>query len=376
MTFSSESEFESALIRALQLKGWEETVLRNPTEADLIKNWAQILFENNNIADRLNGVPLSDSEMQQIIEQIKELRTPLKLNGFINGRSITITRDNPDDPEHLGRTISLKIYDRNEIAAGQSRYQIAQQPRFVSNSRVLRDRKGDLMLLINGMPVFHIELKKSGAPVGQASYQIQKYSDEGLFSGFFSLIQIFVAMNPDETLYFANPGPEGTFNPDYYFHWADFNNERVNHWEDIATYLLSIPMAHMLIGFYTVADNSDGVLKVLRSYQFYAANAISDKVARIDWEQPNTRGGYIWHTTGSGKTMTSFKAAQLIASSREADKVVFLMDRIELGTQSLREYRAFADDHEDVQSTEDTRVLINKLKSNAALKHFLVGASW
>jgi type I restriction enzyme, R subunit len=86
-----------------------------------------------------------------------------------------------------------------------------------------------------------------------------------------------------------------------------------------------------------VADDSDGVLKVMRSYQYYAANAISDRVSRIDWQCHNGRGGFVWHTTGSGKTMTSFKSAQLIANSKDADKVIFLMDRIELGTQSLRE---------------------------------------
>ena len=122
-------------------------------------------------------------------------------------------------------------------------------------------------------------------------------------------------------------------------------------------------MAHQLIGFYTVADNSDGVLKVMRSYQYFAASAISDKVSKTKWEGNNQLGGYVWHTTGSGKTMTSFKSAQLIASSKDADKVVFLMDRIELGTQSLKEYRGFADENESVQATENTGILIIKLKS-------------
>ena len=127
--------------------------------------------------------------------------------------------------------------------------------------------------------------------------------------------------------------------------------------------MLSIPMAHQLIGFYTVADDSDGVLKVMRSYQYFAASAISDKVSKTKWEAGNQLGGYVWHTTGSGKTMTSFKSAQLIASSKDADKVIFLMDRIELGTQSLKEYRGFADENESVQATENTGVLITKLKS-------------
>ena len=260
--------------------------------------------------------------------------------------------------------ISLKIYDRREIAAGQSRYQIVQQPKFPTKSKLLNDRRGDLMLLINGMPVIHIELKKSGIPVSQAYNQIEKYSHEGIFSGLFSLVQIFVAMEPNEAVYFANPGPDGKFNPDYYFHWADFNNEPINEWDKVASTLLSIPMAHQLIGFYTVADDSDGVLKVMRSYQYFAASAISDKVAKAKWEGNNQLGGYVWHTTGSGKTMTSFKSAQLIASSKDADKVIFLMDRIELGTQSLKEYRGFADENESVQATENTNVLITKLKSS------------
>lgn len=364
MIFNTESDFEMALIKILSEKGWEKDVLKNYSEDDLLQNWANILFENNRDIDRLNDYPLTDSEMQQILEQIKALRTPLKLNGFINGRSVSIVRDNPDDKLHFGKEVSLKIYDRREIAAGQSRYQIVQQPKFPTKSKLLNDRRGDLMLLINGMPVIHIELKKSGIPVSQAYNQIEKYSHEGIFSGLFSLVQIFVAMSPEETVYFANPGTDGKFNPDYYFHWADFNNEPVNDWNEVASKLLSIPMAHQLIGFYTVADDSDGILKVMRSYQYFAASAISDKVAKAKWEGNNQLGGYIWHTTGSGKTMTSFKSAQLIASSKDADKVIFLMDRIELGTQSLKEYRGFADENESVQATENTSVLITKLKSS------------
>lgn len=372
MVFSKESDFEVALIKILSEKGWEKEVLKNYSEQDLLRNWANILFDNNRDIDRLNDYPLTDSEMQQILEQIENLRTPLKLNGFINGKSVSIVRDNPDDKLHFGKEVSLKIYDRREIAAGQSRYQIVQQPKFPTKSKLLNDRRGDLMLLINGMPVIHIELKKSGVPVSQAYHQIEKYAHEGIFTGLFSLVQIFVAMEPNETVYFANPGPDGKFNPDYYFHWADFNNEPINEWDKVASTLLSIPMAHQLIGFYTVADDSDGVLKVMRSYQYFAASAISDKVAKTKWEGNNQLGGYVWHTTGSGKTMTSFKSAQLIASSKDADKVIFLMDRIELGTQSLKEYRGFADENESVQATENTGVLITKLKSTAPADTLIV----
>lgn len=379
MTFKYEADFEEALIKVLLNKGWEKEIIKYPTEKDLLNNWAKILFDNNRGIDRLNNYPLTEGEMQQILEQINALRIPIKLNTFINGKTVSIKRDNPDDKVHFGKEVSLKIYDRREIAAGQSRYQIVQQPVFPRKSKILNDRRGDLMLLINGMPVIHIELKRSGVPVSRAYNQIEKYSKEGIFTGLFSLVQVFVAMTPDETRYYANPGIDGQFNSDYYFQWADFNNEPINDWKDIASSLLSIPMAHQLIGFYTVADESDGILKVMRSYQYYAANAISDKVAKIKWDEKNQRGGFIWHTTGSGKTMTSFKSAQLIADSQDADKVVFLMDRIELGTQSLGEYRGFAGESKDisneqssVKATENTYTLISKLKSDSYLDTLIV----
>lgn len=365
MAFTKESEFENALIKLLtESFGWEPKILKYNTEQDLLRNWADILFDNNRSIDRLNDYPLTDGEMQQIIEQIEVLKTPLKLNGFINGRSVSITRDNPDDIAHFGKEVSLKIYDRQEIAAGQSRYQIAQQPKFTAKTSMLPERRGDFMLLINGMPVIHVELKKTGIPISKAYNQIEKYAHEGVFTGIFALVQVFVAMNPEEAVYFANPGPDGRFNTDFYFHWADFNNDPINDWKTVASTLLSIPMAHQLIGFYTVADDSDGILKVMRSYQYYAANKISDTVAKNKWENGNQLGGYIWHTTGSGKTLTSFKSAQLIANSKDADKVVFLIDRIELGTQSAGEYRGFAEETDSIQETEDTSVLIAKLKSN------------
>lgn len=363
MIYDDELLFEKNVIDLLTENGWEKKILKNKTEKELIQNWADILFENNNIKDRLNDCRLTEGEMGQIIDQINKLRTPLKLNGFVNGGSVTIRRDNEEDLLHFGKEISLKIYDRAEIIGGQSRYQIAEQPIFKAKNSIYPNRRGDFMLLINGMPLFHIELKKSGIPISQACYQIKKYSHEGVYTGLFSLVQIFVVMNPEETKYFANPGPDGEFDEKYFFHWADFNNNHINDYKQITSTLLHIPTAHQLIGFYTVADNTDGILKVMRSYQYYAANGIADRVTKTHWENKDIYGGYVWHTTGSGKTMTSFKSACLIANSKDADKVVFLMDRIELGTQSLREYRGFADDSTEVQETEDTYVLIDKLKS-------------
>lgn len=167
-TFDKEESFENAIITALKSFGWEKDVIKYPTEDDLIKNWANILYNNNRAEDKLGNYPLTDTEMAQIIEQITTLRTPFSLNTFINGGTVAIKRDNPDDKLHLGKEVSLHIYNRQEIAGGKSRYQIVEQPKFVAPSSIFPNRRGDVMLLINGMPVFHIELKKSGIPLSKA----------------------------------------------------------------------------------------------------------------------------------------------------------------------------------------------------------------
>ena len=357
--FNKEADFENALIALLATKSWENEVLRHPTEEDLIANWQAHLNKTNQHIDKLD-VPLIRSEMNQILEQVQALKTPYALNGFINGKTVAIKREN-EASRHFGKEVSLDIFDREEISAGKSRYQIAQQPHFTPRSDLYPKQRGDLMLLINGMPMFHIELKRSGVPISQATNQIERYHKAGAFSGIFSLVQVFVAMTPEECRYFANTG--GPLNPAFYFRWADFNNVYMNDWDKVATHFLSIPMAHQFIGDYTIADAKDEQLKVLRSYQYYAVNKIADTVAKTDWTAGNQRGGYIWHTTGSGKTMSSFKSAQLISRRKDADKVIFLLDRIELGKQSLEEYQNFADSKDDVQATENTAILLAKLKS-------------
>ena len=362
-SFIKELAFEEALTEHLLHHGWNE-VIKNPTEEQLVQNWANILYDNNRGIDKLGNFPLTKSEMQQVIDQVNLCDSPYVVNKLINGQQISIKRDNEDDTNNYGKEVYLKIFDPKEISAGQSRYQIVRQPKFKTKEAITGDRRGDLMLLINGMPVVHIELKRSKVDVSQACFQLKRYVHEGVFAqGIFSMVQIFVAMTPEETLYFANPGAEDKFSKQFYFHWEDFNNSIVSDWKKVATDLLSIPMAHQMVGFYTIADDKDKTLKVLRSYQYFAVSKISDVVKKTNWDEHQHRGGYIWHTTGSGKTMTSFKAAQLIANSGDADKVVFLLDRIELSVQSLDEYRGFADDPDSVQDTADTSILLAKLKS-------------
>lgn len=362
--FEKESAFELALCDVLVQHGWEKDILVQPSEEDLVNNWAQIIFDNNREQERLGNYPLTASEMQQVIDQVNTWHSPYEINKQINGRLVCIKRDNSEDIKNKGKEVYLKIFDAQEISAGQSRYQIVRQPRLKAVDPLAGNRRGDVMLLINGMPLFHIELKRSRVDVSEAVYQLKRYMHEGVFAkGIFSMVQIFVAMTPEKSLYFANPGTEDRFLEEFQFHWADFNNEEIHNWRRVATELLNIPMAHQLIGYYTIADDKDQTLKVLRSYQYYAANEICDKTHTTNWDGHEHKGGYIWHTTGSGKTMTSFKSAQLIANSGDADKVVFLLDRVELSIQSLDEYRGFAGENDDIQDTQNTLMLVSKLTS-------------
>lgn len=351
MSFTKEKDFQNALTELLTTKkGWLDVVLKYPSQNDLIANWKAVLEHINQ--NKLNGRKISDNEMDKILNQLRDLKTPNDINKFINGKEISIMGDD-------GLPLVLFNYDRNSIGQGKSVYQIAIEPKFDKTSNLGLAGRGDMCLLINGMPLIHIELKRSGVPVREACNQIEKYSKRGYFTGIFSLIQIFVAMNPDEALYFANPGKDGKFNDKFFFNWADVDNIPINRWDKFAGEFLNIPKAHELVGFYTIADRSDGVLKVMRSYQYYASSAIRNIVSKAQWG--NIRGGYVWHTTGSGKTMTSFKSAQLISEHKLADKVVFLVDRIELGIQSSLNYKSFCLDDDDVIDTKSCDDLIKKL---------------
>ena len=171
----------------------------------------------------------------------------------------------------------------------------------------------------------------------------------------FLWFRFFVAMEPNEAVYFANPGPDGSLIRIIISIGQILITSRLTNgtrWH-LLFYLFLWHIS--LSAFYTVADDSDGVLKVMRSYQYFAASAISDKVAKSKWEGNNQLGGYIWHTTGSGKTMTSFKSAQLIGKLKRCRQSLFsLMDRIELGHSVSGKSIVLADENESVQATENT----------------------
>ena len=361
-----ELNFERDLVSELIKVGWEKEVIKEPTEEVLIENWRKIIFDNNKV--KLNDVSLSDYEMCQIMDWIKfNCNTPVKSNLFINGKNVCIKRDSDSkDTENAGKVVYLNIFDPVEIAGGRTRYQIVEQPIFKTSYK-FNDRRGDVMLLINGMPVIHIELKASGVSLEQATNQIQKYAKEGVFTGLFSLIQVFFAITPEDAVYFANPGDYSKYNSAFFFRWGDKENKIIKDWQQLCkgeNSILSIPEAHQLIGYYTVASKDTDTLLVVRSYQYHAIKSILQRVKKQRWGNHEPLGGYIWCTTGGGKTLTSFKTGQLIIDKCMADKVVFVVDRVELNNQSLEEYNSFHRDGEEVQETLTTEDLFVKLKSN------------
>lgn len=369
-----ELNFEADVIDLLTKAGWEKEILRNKTVPELIENWKEIIFERNRKV--LNDVPLSSDEMDRVLDLVKlQANTPVKANQFINGRPIAIKRDaDSADTPHAGHEVYLDLFSAAEIAGGSSRYQIAEQTYFTTGAQS-NDRRGDITLLINGMPVIHLELKASGVDVDEASNQITKYAQEGVWRGFMGLIQVFWAITPEDAVFFANAGDYTNYNPAFFFRWGDRDNNIIKDWHELIvgeSHILSIPEAHKLVGYYTVADKAKDVLKVCRSYQYAAIRAIVGRTAKQKWGDHNQLGGFIWCTTGGGKTMTSFKSGQLITDMNLADKVVFVVDRRVLDEQSTNEYNSFQRAGESVCETFSSMDLFNKLASSKLSERLIV----
>lgn len=378
MQFKNELEFEKVIIEKLtkDMGQWNSNILEFKNENELISNWKNIIQSNNNQTDRLNNHPLNDDEMHQIVSYFdRTLKTPYEINKFLNGDpSISIIRTNQDDKDHYGKRISLVLFNKKHKAGGTTIYQIARQVKFKSNYSFKDGNRSDITLLINGMPLIHVELKNDSLnsdKLKEGINQIKRYKHENAFVGIFSLIQLFVVMTPSEMKYFANVESYELFNDKLIFQWADENNNYIEDWRDVCNKFLSIPMAHDLISFYSVADESDKTLKILRSYQCHAVNKIFNIVLKKDWTDTNLRGGYIYHTTGSGKTLTCFKVAQLLESLTSVDKILFLLDAVQLYEQTYKNFQAFSG-LENIEDTKNTDELAKLLKSNDKSEKIIV----
>ncbi|WEV57897.1 type I restriction endonuclease subunit R [Ligilactobacillus acidipiscis] len=366
---ATERTFQQNFVDALSSYRWDAAEELNGnthtvTVNDLINNWRQQLNRIN--ADQLEGVPLTDDEFAQVLTKVSQISNSYeaakllsieestgKIDGIYRDRNLEVTR----------RQITLTIFKKAEVRGGDSSYQIAREVQTPNNNRF------DIVLLINGLPLINIEQKRTDKNLDEAFGQFKRYYRDGEYSNNFMVFsQMMVITSEIETRYFATPKSLDDFNPSFVFHWADENNNVINDWKEITRTLLKIPMAHQMVGDYLVIDEAHEPENqrhmLMRPYQVYALRAIEGAAFGWDNEQKIPHGGFIWHTTGSGKTITSFKTALFLSTRAGFDKVVFLVDRRELDSNTSESFKAYSTyESVDVDDTNSTYQLKKQLRS-------------
>lgn len=325
------------------------------TEEQLWNNLKYILEQNNKA--KLNDIPLSESEFEQVKNQLSFSSFYMAGKWLVgeNGKAyVHVQRGN--------ETLHLLVLNNEHIAGGSSTYEVINQYSALKeegdDKLQDRDRRFDVSLLINGIPLIHIELKNREHSYYEGFNQISKYISEGKFKGIFSAVQMFVVSNAVDTKYFA-AARDTELKANFMTRWLDHNNEPVSDYLDFAKSVLRIPLAHEMVTKYTVLDTQNEKLLLLRPYQIHAIEAMREA-------SKHSKSGYIWHTTGSGKTMTSYKATRnLLMDIPSIDKTVFLIDRTDLDNQTTSAFQSYAgNDVICVDNTEDVTDLLKKLANN------------
>lgn len=350
-----ESMIEKKLIEQL-IYGDSQWTYREDlkTEEDLWVNFRYILEQNNK--DRLDGEGLSDSEFEQVKNQL-QFSSFYKAGEWLVGENGKVMVHVQRDMEKL----HLVVMNHEHIAGGSSVYEVINQYKALKSddedSTDVRDRRFDVTLMINGLPMIHIELKNKQHSYMDGFWQIKKYIGEGKFTGIFSAVQMFVVSNGVDTRYFAAAG-DTELNPKFMSGWVDRKNNPVSDYLSFAKSVLRIPQAHEMIARYTVLDEDARRLILLRPYQIHAIESIREA-------SKTGESGFVWHTTGSGKTLTSYKATRnLLMDIPSIDKTIFLIDRKDLDTQTTMAFQAYANnDLVDVDETDNVNDLKKKLKS-------------
>ena len=350
-----ESMIEEKLIEQL-IYGDSQWTYREDlkTEEDLWANFRYILEQNNK--DRLDGEGLSDSEFEQVKNQL-QFSSFYKAGEWLVGENGKVMVHVQRDTEKL----HLVVMNHEHIAGGSSVYEVINQYKALKSddedSTDVRDRRFDVTLMINGLPMIHIELKNKQHSYMDGFWQIKKYIGEGKFTGIFSAVQMFVVSNGVDTRYFAAAG-DTELNPKFMSGWVDRKNNPVSDYLSFEKSVLRIPQAHEMIARYTVLDEDARRLILLRPYQIHAIESIREA-------SKTGESGFVWHTTGSGKTLTSYKATRnLLMDIPSIDKTIFLIDRKDLDTQTTMAFQAYANnDLVDVDETDNVNDLKKKLKS-------------
>jgi type I restriction enzyme R subunit len=333
-----ESEVERRLITVLG-EGHNQWNYRPDlkSEADLWKNLRQKITQNN--LSEIGEYPITDKEFDTIkTELILKTLTPFDAARWLKGENgiarITLEREDVS----LG-SMSLVLYSNQDIGGGISTYEVVHQIAKQKASVDGRDRRFDVTLLINGLPIVQIELKQVSAKDGvfQAYHQIKKYAEEGMFrNNIFSTLQLFVISNEQTTRYFANTMPKD-MQKKLVFSWRTTDNRKVENVYEFVKQALNIPDAHRLIANYTIVseDQDNKALMVLQPYQIHAIEALFTSAMKHE-------SGYVWHATGSGKTLTSFVSTKLLARKQGVDRTIMLIDRKDLDNQTTSEFTKFA----------------------------------
>lgn len=349
-----ESMIETKLIEQLIYGDSQWTYRKDlKTEEDLWANFKYILEQNNK--DRLNGEKLSDAEFEQVKNQL-QFSSFYKAGEWLVGENGKVQVHVQRDTERL----HLVVMNHEHIAGGSSVYEVINQYSALNTDEnrnaPARDRRFDVTLLINGLPMIHIELKNKQHPYMDGFRQIKKYISEGKFTGIFSAVQMFVISNGVDTKYFS---ADTELNEKFISGWLDKDNNPVTDYIDFAKSVLRIPQAHEMIARYTVLDEDAKKLILLRPYQIHAIESIREA-------SKTGKSGFVWHTTGSGKTLTSYKATRnLLMDIPAIDKAIFLIDRKDLDTQTTMAFQAYANnDLIDVDETNNINDLKKKLKSD------------
>ncbi|MGI2251795.1 type I restriction endonuclease subunit R [Staphylococcus cohnii] len=331
MGYQSEYGLEENVVKQLQDLGYERVLLRNETQ--LKENFRRILNERN--ADKLEGTPISDSEFKRIMIDISD-------------KSVFESAQILRDKYVLERDDETKVYLSlmNIKKWCQNTFQVTNQ---VSVNDTHKSRY-DITVLINGLPLIQIELKRSGVAITEAFNQIERYRRQN-YTGLFRFIQMFVVSNKMETRYYANSDQK--IMKSHMFYWSDEKNERINMLKDFIESFLEPCHIAKMISRYMIINETDKILMALRPYQVYAVEALLNRAIETN------NNGYIWHTTGSGKTLTSFKASQILAQEPDIKKVIFLVDRKDLDGQTLGEFNKFESD--SVDRTFNTKKLLKQM---------------
>src|SRR5699024_5845001 len=332
MSYESEHALEEDVLNQLEKQGFERVSLRN--HAQLVNNFRNIINERNH--DKLEGKPLSDNEFKRLMIDISDKSV---------FESAMILRDQyvleRDDETH----VYLNLMNTQKWC--QNQFQVTNQ---VSVQDTYQARY-DVTLLINGLPLVQIELKRSGVGITEAFNQVERYRKQN-YTGLFRFIQIFIVSNKMETRYYANSDYE--IFKSHMFYWSDINNQRINQLKDFMEAFLEPCHIAKMISRYMITNETDRRLIVLRPYQFYAVEALLQRATETN------NNGYIWHTTGSGKTLTSFKASQILSREPDIKKVIFLVYRKDLDSQTLEEFNKFEAD--SVDTTFNTKKLLKQMK--------------